>query len=220
MAGVAAIGSLVVVAATLVGGESPSPSTPIASQPTKSAHPVSSQADPPSLDALRSGRVVTLPAGDSSLLDSWGSRKERFVAAAWSLTPAAGAGGGAGRVEVLVEYADARLGLDKGGDRPAKPWDTSIADLLEQSGCGEDGGRCTRRPDGSLLSTFTANEPLSGGGESEVIGAHASLWTEDGLHLSATAYNALGEKATPVTRGRPVLDASQLAAMLQAADLG
>jgi hypothetical protein len=48
-----------------------------------------------------------------------------------------------------------------------------------------------------------------------VISAHAELWTTNGLHLSATAYNAMGEKDAAITRETPVLDDDQLAALLR-----
>lgn len=86
--------------------------------------------------------------------------------------------------------------------------------------CSEAAGSCSRLPDGSWLATDTAPEPLSGGGDSAIIGAHAELWTLGGLHISATAYNAMGEKDTAATRATPVLDERQLGAMLRSAQLG
>ena len=214
--GLGAVAAAAAVAATAMFapsfvGDQPASHTSVATQPKQDARP----AGLPSLEALRAGRVVTMPP-NSELITSWGSKEEGFVAASWKVVPADGSG--AGEVSVLVEYAVSRLGPVHGATG-APTGGTSVAALLEESACGQDRGHCTQLPDGSWLSTITTPEPLPGGAESEIVGAHADLWISNGLHVSATAYNAMGEKDTPVTRTTPVLRAAQLAAMVQAANL-
>jgi hypothetical protein len=206
------IGVVAVATPALIGdGATPEPS--VASRPavTQSAAP----ADLPSLAALRDGGVVALPVGEARLLRSWGRESQGFVAATWSFTPADGSPAGA--VSVLVE----KVGVpDK--DRAATidelqklARESAAKASAEEESCEVDGQLCA---DGST-STFTSREPMSGGGDSDIIGAHADVWT-DGLHLSASAYNAMGEKAPRPTRATPVLSEAQLLAMLQAAHLG
>lgn len=216
---VAAVGVTALLVPSYIGGdERPHGSVPVASQPKQHA---SSPSVLPSLDALASGRVVAVPAG-SQLLDSWGGTGKGFVAASWRVTPADGSG--AGQLVVLVETVGTRVRLDPGSGAlegmPSPGEVTSLSDLLKWGDCARDSAGCTRLPDGSRLRTGTAPEPLSGGGDSAIIGAHADLWTAGGLHLSATAYNAMGEKHTATTRADPVLDEHQLAEMLRAAQLG
>lgn len=214
---VAAVGVTALLVPSYVGGDHRREgSLPVASQPK---HETSSSAELPSREALAAGRVVTVP-GRSELLDSWGARGQGFVAASWRVTPTDGSG--AGQISVLVEYGDERhqdlASLDKDG----RASDAAAAKAVKMASnpCAEAFGSCSRLPDGSWLATDTAPEPLSGGGDSAIIGAHADLWTPGGLHLSATAYNAMGEKDTATTRTTPVLDEHQLGVMLRSAHVG
>ena len=218
LTGVAAIGATAVLVPSYVGGDSPrSDGSPAVS--SRTSHQAPGPTDLPSLAALADGRVVAMPAS-SRLVDSWGSADEGFVAASWKVSPTDASG--AGQVSVLVEYADTRF-VDRA---------SQLKDLVPSNGaaakqakvaadpCAGALGACTRLSDGSWLNTYTAPEPLSGGGESDIIGAHAELWTSGGLHASATAYNAMGEKDTATTRATPVLDEHQLGELLRNADLG
>ncbi|MBW8751930.1 MAG: hypothetical protein JF565_10975 [Propionibacteriales bacterium] len=222
--GLGALGATAAVAATallvpsFVDGDSPSNdrSLPIASQPH---HDATAQDQLPTRDALSGGRVVTMPA-PSQLVDSWGSADRGFVAASWRVTPTDGSG--AGQVSVLVEYADSRFHDAASALKDGTSSDGAAAKEAKVAAdpCADAPGQCTKLADGSWLRTFTAPEPLSGGGDSSIIGAHAELWTPGGLHLDATAYNAMGEKDTATTRTTPVLDAEQLGALVQTAQLG
>ncbi|MGY2874330.1 hypothetical protein ACVW00_001520 [Marmoricola sp. URHA0025 HA25] len=217
---VAAVGVTAIVVPSYVGGDARSNGSVAAtSQNKQTPHQTSVRSDLPSRDTLASGGVVRMP-GQSRLLDSWGSTGRGFVAASWSVTPDDGSG--AGQVSVLVEYADSRF-LDAAS--LAKDGTSSDAAAAKQAQvaadpCSAAPGDCHRLADGSWLSTFTAPEPASGGGDSAIVGAHADLWTTGGLHISATAYNAMGEKDTSTTRETPVLDSDQLGALLQQAHLG
>ncbi|MBO9523402.1 MAG: hypothetical protein J7518_17875 [Nocardioidaceae bacterium] len=186
LSGVAAVGVGALLVPSYVGGPPSADEVPVTTQPAA-----------PSAPGLPARLTLTLPAGVGparvTLIRSWGSEAEGFRAAAWTVTPRGGAG--AGRVEVLVERTS----------NPKAP-----------KSCAEDPTPCSRRPDGSYVSGFTAAEPLSGGGDSDIVGAHTSLWTPDGLHVTATAYNALGEKDTRATRKDPVLDQAQLADVVRA----
>jgi hypothetical protein len=218
LTGVAAIGATAVLMPSYVGGDSSrSDRAPSISSGTSQETP--GPTDLPSVVALAEGRVVTMPA-PSRLLDSWGSADEGFVAASWRVSPTDGSG--AGQVSVLVEYADTRF-----VDRASQLKDLTSSDAaaakeaqVAADPCAHAVGSCTRLADGSWLNTFTAPEPLSGGGDSEIVGAHAELWTPGGLHASATAYNAMGEKDTATTRATPVLDEHQLGELLAKATLG
>jgi hypothetical protein len=215
---IAAVGVTAVLVPSYLGGDShrSDGSAPVASRTKQESR---ARAELPSLEALGAGRVVTMP-GQSRLLDSWGSVGEGFVAGSWRVTPADGSG--AGQVSVIVEYADARY-VDPGSvlkDGTSSDAAASKQALVAADPCAEAPGDCTKLADGSWLSTFTAPEPLSGGGDSDIIGAHADLWTPGGLHVSATAYNAMGEKDTATTRTTPVLDDSQLGELLRNAPLG
>jgi hypothetical protein len=214
--GLGAVAAAVVVGAVAVGAPSfvdgdARPEMPVASHPTRTT---AVNVELPTLRALRDGRVVTLPAGTARLLDSWGSWEEGFIAASWSLTPADGSP--AGLVQVLVEYAGP----------PRSPRQGTAVDLAKATSssfdqeCAEGPGACVQAADGSALMTFTAPEPLSGGGDSDVAATHGSLWTPDGLHVDVTAYNAMAEKGSAPTRTAPVLDEAQLTAMLRGARLG
>jgi hypothetical protein len=199
-AAVAAIGSVAVLAPSLVAGSSSTPggggAGGVATQPTAPAPKL------PTAQELGSGAIVTLPAGRSKVIEAWGTPAEGHVAAAWKFTPASG--GPAARVDVLIE--------------------NSAQDLKHQAvpgeACQADGGRCRQLPDGTWLDAFTIPEPLTGGGDSDIVGAHVTVWTVDGFRITATAYNAMGEKHVAPTRPAPVLNEAQLTAMVRATDLG
>jgi hypothetical protein len=218
LTGVAAVGVTAALVPSYVGGDSPrSDGTPSFS--SRTSHQATAPADLPSLAALADGRVVTMPAS-SRLVDSWGGDDEGFVAASWKVTPTDASG--AGQVSVLVEYADTRF-----VDRASQLKEGTSSDGAEAKQakvaadpCADALGTCTQLPDGAWLNLYTAPEPLSGGGDSDIIGAHAELWTPRGLHASATAYNAMGEKDTATTRSTPVLDEHQLGELLRNAELG
>lgn len=231
LATVAVVGVGAVLLPSLVAGSPTAPRT----TPPAAANPAPEPAvrELPSRAALAHGSVVELPAGRATLLESHGARD--FVAASWKFAPADGSP--AARVEVLIEKLP--LVEDSVGPEPTlvpdgltdpdtvtrfrvlpgrMPPSSATYDL--SSYCHADGGTCHALGDGTWADTSTLPEPLSGGGDSDVIGAHASLWTVDGFNLVATAYNAMSEKGSEPTRAAAVLDEAQLLAILRAADLG
>jgi hypothetical protein len=204
LTGAAALASVALVAPTLIGtGKPDTPLVPAVIRPA--ASPTGSSSLLPSPEDLAAGRVITLPGGTSTLIKSWGSREQGFLAASWKFAPADGSPAG------LVE---ARLDIV---DTSRVPAGSSVS--VDQA-CRSKDAPCHRDADGSWTITATLTRRNGPGDVSLILGANGSRWAPSGLHLSVTAYNAMGEKDVPTTRPDPVLTRDQLLAMVRAADLG
>ncbi len=178
---------------------------------------------------LVAGRVVTLPTGSLDLISS--RADDGYVLAAWRLTPSGQAS--SGRLDVLVERVEMPFVVGT-GRMPEEDLSSLTAEEAKEfvrarakaaksapysasAACAEEPAACHELSDGSWISSFTFDEPLSGGGDSGIVSTHATLFTTDGFVIRATAYNALGEKDVQPTRDQPVLSIQQLETLVRSA---
>jgi hypothetical protein len=82
--------------------------------------------------------------------------------------------------------------------------------------CGEPSASvtCDVVP-GGVVTGGTHEEPASEGGSTGIVASTATYFTSDGLAITATAWNASGEKGVDPLSARPVLTEKQVAELVQ-----